>query len=130
MDVGMGMEQIFQLLPGERIIGIAYHEGISIIASDFTVYALKEKGRQLFDYDIEVIRHISDSARMRPMHIYNSLDEAKDLVTKAQAAMGLPIDDAGVRKLLVSLRALGLTDWIEPKPAEVDKDAEARRVKL
>lgn len=66
----------------------------------------------------------------KPMHIYNSLEEAKDLVTKAQAAMGLPIDDSGVRKLLVSLRALGLTDWIEPKAVEPDKDAEARRVKL
>lgn len=66
------------------------------------------------------------------MHVYNSLDEAKAVVTKAQAAMGLPIDDAGVRKLLVSLRALGLTDWIEPMTVQDDPamaDAKSRKVK-
>lgn len=64
------------------------------------------------------------------MHIYNSLDEAKSAVVKAQGAMGLPIDDAGVRKLLVSLRALDLIDWIEPKPVASDNEAESRRVKV
>lgn len=68
------------------------------------------------------------------MYVYNSLDEVKAVVVAAQAAMGLPIDDAGVRKLLVSLRALGLIDWIEPRKTEPSDpallDAQARRVKV
>lgn len=49
------------------------------------------------------------------MHIFNSLHEAVEKVNAAQMKGGWPIDSNGTRKLLVSLRALGLVDWIEPK---------------
>lgn len=64
---------------------------------------------------------------------YHSLDEAVSDVNKALTANGHPVDMAGTKKLLVSLQALGLLDWIDPKDASVatvDAESEARKVKV
>jgi hypothetical protein len=49
------------------------------------------------------------------MHLFNSFDDAVAKVNDALVANAYPTDANGTRKLLVTLRALRLVDWIEPK---------------
>jgi hypothetical protein len=52
------------------------------------------------------------------MRIFNSFEEISAKVHEAHGKEGLPIDAAGVKKLLVAMRALGLVDWIEKGAGE------------
>lgn len=53
--------------------------------------------------------------------LYNhaDYDQAAAKVRQAHAANGFPIDENGIRRLLITLRALGLIDWKEGPPSPV-----------